>query len=47
MSKKIDIKEDLVGLPSLALSTGEINIIDYATGYTTLAVEIIKRFVFN
>ena len=36
-AKKIGIKEDLVGLPSLALGTGEINIIDYATGYATLA----------
>ena len=36
-AKKIGIKEDLIGLPSLALGTGEINIIDYATGYATLA----------
>lgn len=36
-AKKVGIKEDLVGLPSLALGTGEINIIDYATGYATLA----------
>ena len=36
-AKKIGIKEDLVGLPSLALGTGEINIIDYATGYATFA----------
>lgn len=36
-SKKIGIKEELTPLPSLALGTGEINIIDYATGYTTFA----------
>lgn len=36
-AKKIGIKEELVPVPSLALGTGEINIIDYATGYTTFA----------
>ena len=36
-SKKIGIKEELTPVPSLALGTGEINIIDYATGYTTFA----------
>ena len=36
-SKRIGIKEDLMPVPSLALGTGEINIIDYATGYTTFA----------
>jgi len=36
-AKKVGIKENLTPLPSLALGTGEINIIDYATGYTTLA----------
>ena len=36
-AKKVGIKEDLLGVPSLALGTGEINLIDYATGYTTLA----------
>ncbi len=36
-SKKIGIKEKLEPVPSLALGTGSINIIDYATGYTTFA----------
>jgi len=36
-AKIAGIKEDLTPVPSLALGTGEINIIDYATGYTTLA----------
>ena len=36
-SKQIGIKEDLIAVPSLALGTGEINIMDYATGYTTFA----------
>ena len=36
-SKKIGINEELSAVPSLALGTGEINIIDYATGYTTFA----------
>ncbi len=36
-AKKAGIKEDLPSIPSLALGTGEINIIDYATGYATLA----------
>lgn len=36
-AKLAGIKEELVGVPSLALGTGEINIIDYARGYTTLA----------
>lgn len=36
-SKKIGIKENLEAVPSLALGTGTINIIDYATGYTTFA----------
>jgi len=36
-SKKIGIEEELQAVPSLALGTGEINIIDYATGYATLA----------
>jgi len=36
-SEKIGIKEKLQAVPSLALGTGEINIIDYATGYTTFA----------
>ena len=36
-SEKIGIKEKLQAIPSLALGTGEINIIDYATGYTTFA----------
>ena len=39
ITKKVGIKEELVGLPSLALGTGEINIIDFATGYATLASE--------
>lgn len=36
-AKKTGIKEELLPIPSLALGTGEINIIDYATGYTTIA----------
>lgn len=36
-SKKIGIKEKLEPVPSLALGTGTINIIDYATGFTTFA----------
>lgn len=36
-AKKMGIKEKLIPVPSLALGTGEINIIDYATGYATLA----------
>ncbi len=36
-AKKVGIKEELQNIPSLALGTGEINILDYATGYTTLA----------
>ncbi len=31
------IKEDLVGNPSLALGTSELNMLDFAHGYTTLA----------
>ena len=36
-AKRVGIKEELQPLPSLALGTGEINILDYATGYATLA----------
>lgn len=36
-SKKIGIKEKLEPVPSLALGTGTINMIDYATGYNTFA----------
>ncbi len=36
-AKKIGIKEELQEIPSLALGTGEINILDYATGYATFA----------
>ncbi len=36
-AKKTGIKEELLPVPSLALGTGEINIIDYATGYNTFA----------
>lgn len=36
-SKKIGVKEKLEPVPSLALGTGAINIIDYATGFTTFA----------
>ena len=34
-AKRAGINEDLEPNPSLALGTGEINIIDYATGYAT------------
>ncbi|MBE6156602.1 MAG: hypothetical protein E7161_02535 [Firmicutes bacterium] len=37
IAKTIGITEKLNAVPSLALGTGEINIIDYATGYTTIA----------
>ncbi len=36
-AKKVGIKEELLPVPSLALGSGEINIIDYATGYATFA----------
>ncbi len=36
-AKRVGIKEELEPNVSLALGTGEINIIDFATGYTTLA----------
>ena len=36
-AKRTGIKEELIGVPSLALGTGEINIIDFAQGYNTLA----------
>ena len=36
-AKKTGIKEELLPVPSLALGTGEINIIDYATGYNAFA----------
>ena len=36
-AKRTGIKEELLPIPSLALGTEEINIIDYATGYATLA----------
>ena len=36
-AKTVGIKENLTPVPSLALGTGEINILDYATGYATLA----------
>lgn len=34
---KAGIKENIVGNPSLALGTSELNMLDFATGYTTLA----------
>lgn len=42
-AKRCGIKEELMAVPSLALGTGEINILDYATGYTTLASEGYKK----
>ncbi len=42
-AKKVGIKEDLMSIPSLALGTEEINIIDFATGYTTLASSGYKK----
>ncbi len=36
-AKRAGIKENLDPIPSLALGTGAINILDYATGYATLA----------
>ena len=46
-SKKIGINEELSAVPSLALGTGEINIIDYATGYTTFASGGYKNCIFG
>lgn len=37
MSKKIGIKGNLQANPSLALGTSELNMLDFAMGYTTLA----------
>lgn len=37
IAKIVGIKEELMSIPSLALGTEEINIIDFATGYATLA----------
>ena len=37
VAKRVGIEEELTPLPSLALGTGEIAMIDYATGYATLA----------
>ena len=37
IAKKAGIKGDLQPNPSLALGTSELNILDFATGYTTLA----------
>ena len=42
-AKKVGIKEELLNVPSLALGSGEINILDYATGYATLADEGYKK----
>lgn len=36
-AKKVGIKEELTGNPSLALGTSELNMLDFAHGYTTLA----------
>ena len=36
-AKKVGIKEKLTGNPSLALGTSELNMLDFAHGYTTLA----------
>ncbi len=36
-AKKVGIRETLEAIPSLALGTEEINILDYARGYATLA----------
>ncbi|MDD2202771.1 MAG: PBP1A family penicillin-binding protein [Bacilli bacterium] len=41
--KRVGVKEELNILPSLPLGTGEINIIDYLTGYNTFANEGIKN----
>lgn len=37
IAKKVGIKGDLQANPSLALGTSELNLLDFATGYTTLA----------
>lgn len=36
-AKKVGIQENLVGNPSLALGTSELNMLDFAHGYNTLA----------
>jgi 1A family penicillin-binding protein len=41
--KRVGVKEKLNPDASLALGTGELNIIDFLTGYSTLASEGIKR----
>lgn len=37
IAHKAGIKEELTSVPSLALGTSELNMLDFATGYTTLA----------
>ena len=36
-ARRAGIKEEIAGNPSLALGTSELNMMDFATGYTTLA----------
>ncbi len=43
--KKMGLKENLQSIPSLALGTNEINMLDYSTAYTTLASGGYKRNV--
>ncbi len=42
-AKRMGIQEELVPLPSLALGTSELSMIDFARGYTTLASGGYKR----
>lgn len=43
---KCGIKEELLPIPSLALGTEEINILDFATGYATLASGGYKKDIY-
>lgn len=40
---RVGVKEGLSAVPSLPLGTGELNIVDYLTGYNTLANEGVKE----
>jgi 1A family penicillin-binding protein len=40
--KRVGVEEELEALPSLPLGTGELNMIDFLTGYNTLANEGVK-----
>ncbi len=46
IAKRVGIKESLEALPSLALGTSEISMIDFARGYTTLASGGYKKDIY-